>query len=744
MCRTLALDRVSMLVAALLLITFAPCVWAKGPVLLGEPGLSAAPERASRGDLTGPADKGNSCPEAGSRASLNLIIDDGLLDTNIGYGGSGIDHFMWFNIFTPAPADFPFALISVDIWWDSANVDIGDSHRVVVLTDTDGDGNPVNAVPVYEQAFNIGAVDAFDHIEFQVPILLSGPGDVLIGIAQDTDSSYPAAADGTAFQAGRSWIADWATDCATGPFSTPDPITWPPSCNLLSLDSYGLFYNWMIRGHGIAPPPPWLRPGTTSFTDVCSIGFNGNDGFADPGETITFTVPMTNNGFLDATNVVAALSSTYPITGTAPLGTIPVGSSADAVFLFDIPVSVSCGTLIPLTITVTAAEEPFTWVFQSSIRVGDWTLGATDNILSEAFETWPLTGWTISSTGGIGGWFQGSTGYWSNWVGTGDFVEFDTYVTDYGFGSSTLTSPAFSLAAAGGAYETASLQYKTQFYDYYGTENSTVDITTDGGTTWNNLQTIHDIQFNGWGGPQDIDLSSFIGQSNCQLRFVCNSPSAYTIWEIDDLVVSGKYPDTCFTQACVCVDPGAPVITSVTDADPCALAGLELTFTPGSPSTRHDLYIDGALSQSGITSPLAVYPSDTASHSYVVRAVNMEDACYSDSAPVSAADTSGNPSQPVITAITDIYPLTFGLVITYTPGAPATRHDLYKDGALAVLNFVSGSTYAGLDTATHNYQIVAVNGACLNYSAPVSAADRGSRLQPRPRFPIEPLPLPLL
>lgn len=356
---------------------------------------------AAAGEPSNGAEKKGAGSESGLFSNLGLTVDNGTFGTNIGYGGTGADHFMAFNRFTPDPASVPFALTNVEIYWDSGQVAVGDQYRVVILTDADGDGNPVNALIVHEQAVTVGVVDGWQNIPLSTPLLLAGPGDVIIGFAQDSDSPYPFAADdGTSYN-GRSWVADWSADCVNGPLLCPVPITWPPSCTLTTLDTYGLNNNWLIRGVGYTPPPPFMSLGASSFTDACLYGCNGNDGFADPGETITFTLPVHNIGFADATNVVATLTSAYPITGTAALGTLAAGATANAVFVFDIPLSAPCGTLIPFTITVTATEEPYTWSFQDSIRVGDWTLGATVEVFSDSFETWPLTQWTLGSTGGI-------------------------------------------------------------------------------------------------------------------------------------------------------------------------------------------------------------------------------------------------------------------------------------------------------------------------------------------------------
>ena len=101
------------------------------------------------------------------------------------------------------------------------------------------------------------------------------------------------------------------------------------------------------------------------------------------------------------------------------------------------------------------------------------------------------------------------------------------------------------------------------------------------------------------------------------------------------------------------------------------------------------------------------------------------------------------PSQPVITGITDQNYFSFGLIISFTPGTPAERHDLYKDGILVAAGFQSGGIYTPLDNLQHSYSVMAVNGSCAASSNPVSMADQGTKLRPRPRLPLEPLPFPV-
>lgn len=84
------------------------------------------------------------------------------------------------------------------------------------------------------------------------------------------------------------------------------------------------------------------------------------------------------------------------------------------------------------------------------------------------------------------------------------------------------------------------------------------------------------------------------------------------------------------------------------------------------------------------------------------------------------------PSMPSITSITDNNPYApDGIMIVFSEGSPATRHDLYRDGALVQASFVSGSTYDPGDTLAHGYVIRAFNlsDACYSDSPPQVATD---------------------
>ena len=178
-------------------------------------------------------------------------------------------------------------------------------------------------------------------------------------------------------------------------------------------------------------------------------------------------------------------------------------------------------------------------------------------------------------------------------------------------------------------------------------------------------------------------------------------------------------------QSHITVDaaPSLPVITNIADNNACAY-GITITFTAGSPATRHDLYVDTVLAKEGVTSPHVHTPSDALSHTYVVRAVNGT--CSADSAPYAFSDLNDFTGSPVLDSITDLSACqTSGIQITYTKaGNPSAKHYLYKD-SVEVPGELGDSpvTYLPGDNAPHTYFIQARKGSCSGNSNSLSATD---------------------
>lgn len=175
-----------------------------------------------------------------------LVLDDGTAENSIGDSGQ----FIWLNRFTPAPTDFPFQLEEVSVMFGTTLVNVGDAIEILIYEDTDNDGDPGTG------AVLLGSINETiqfnDQATYSVyllgsPIVLNGPGDVLIGVvnrsgAEGTDD-FPAGLD-EGVTAVRSWAATYiGGDVPVSP-SLPGDEQWG------TIDSFGFPGNWMIRGAG--------------------------------------------------------------------------------------------------------------------------------------------------------------------------------------------------------------------------------------------------------------------------------------------------------------------------------------------------------------------------------------------------------------------------------------------------------------------------------------------------------------
>ncbi len=247
------------------------------------------------------------------------------------------------------------------------------------------------------------------------------------------------------------------------------------------------------------------------------------------------------------------------------------------------------------------------------------------------------------------------------------------------------------------------------------------DISSIGGGGYHSLAIKNDGTVYAWGynGDGELGDGTFINRNLAvQISSLANAIQ----------VSGGTFHSLAIVECLFTTDP---VIQSITDNDSCQQNGMTITFAFGSPATSHELYKDGVLAQSGVSSPLNYSPGDSDNHNYAIRAVNSATGCYKDSIGVIAADANGTPSQPVIDMIVDNDPtLLSGITLTFSPGSPAIQHDLYKDGLLAQSNYASGATYLPGDSDPHGYVIKAVNGTCWIDSPPMSGTDAFSASVP--------------
>src|SRR3989442_676703 len=142
---------------------------------------------------------------------------------------------------------------------------------------------------------------------------------------------------------------------------------------------------------------PNLTLGTVTFSDA---GGN-NNGLADPGETLSLTVPIINPlPALDATNVTASITGG----GNADYGTIAHGATVTRNISYTVPVSAVCD-LLTIPIVINSSLGPVTRNFV--VRLGQPLLFSEnfDGVTAPALPT----GWTTSHTGDQLDWVTSTT-----------------------------------------------------------------------------------------------------------------------------------------------------------------------------------------------------------------------------------------------------------------------------------------------------------------------------------------------
>lgn len=177
------------------------------------------------------------------RGSIDFTLDDGSAEDNIGLTGGG--EFVWFNQFTANPADLPFNLNTVEIFFSTTGaINVGDALDIYVYTDADGD--PTNGATFVGSAIGVSvqALDAFSSYTLTPAIPITAAGDILIAVVNRgmlADGQFPAAIDTTASQ-GRSWVGLYAAS------PTNPPVI--PAETMGTIDSFGFAGNWLIRASG--------------------------------------------------------------------------------------------------------------------------------------------------------------------------------------------------------------------------------------------------------------------------------------------------------------------------------------------------------------------------------------------------------------------------------------------------------------------------------------------------------------
>ncbi len=203
-------------------------------------------------------------------AEGKLILDDGSIDDNIGIGGT--KEFIFLNRFTPDASEFPLSINEVRVYFSEIGlVKVGDDIIIVVYENNSGNVNPgVGSKWLYSYPTTVRVLNDWNMYKLPTPVLLSGPGDVLVGvIAMKTPmtSYWPASIDQTETEQ-RSWGGWWLSSPPPTPQNLPPDSEW-----------YVYSGNWMIRAYYSAKAP---QPGDDDDVSVFIQCFIATEAFGSP------------------------------------------------------------------------------------------------------------------------------------------------------------------------------------------------------------------------------------------------------------------------------------------------------------------------------------------------------------------------------------------------------------------------------------------------------------------------------
>jgi hypothetical protein len=200
---------------------------------------------------------------------------------------------------------------------------------------------------------------------------------------------------------------------------------------------------------------------TPTFTVSDSTG--DNDGFPEPGETITLTVPLTNNTGNDATGTTLQLVGG----GSANYGTIANGVTASQPVTYTVPANTPCGSAITLTFNVNSSLGATS--FTRTIIIGVPQTTFTENFDGAVAPAFPA-GWTaVSVSSGI---------IFVNSPLNPDTAANSAFAADpiaVG-GGSDLTSPSIPITA-----QAATVSFRNRFDTEAGWDGGVLEISVNGG-----------------------------------------------------------------------------------------------------------------------------------------------------------------------------------------------------------------------------------------------------------------------
>jgi S-layer homology domain len=185
--------------------------------------------------------------------------------------------------------------------------------------------------------------------------------------------------------------------------------------------------------------------------------------------------------------------------------------------------------------------------------------GAANTVLSESFDAGELPpNWTIVNNAGNGTWYINTgaspcgdlpgnmTG------GSGPYALIDSDCDGLVTDDASLVTPSLDLSS----FSAVQLAFDQDYFNVGDGDEADVDVSPDGGTTWNNVLK----QTSSARGPNHValNISSAGGNSNVKVRFHYYNAFFAWWWQVDDVVISAP---TCVAG------PGGLVVGNVRDAN---------------------------------------------------------------------------------------------------------------------------------------------------------------------------------
>jgi len=184
---------------------------------------------------------------------VQLVLDDDGAEGVFGLAGGTARQFLWLNSFANPG---PFTLEQIWVLFPSGN-DVPASGDVQLAVYLDPDSDPTTGAQLlatYAETIQAVDGDTFSVYQLPMPLVIDGPGDVLIGVVNrffetgvDPPPTLPAALDVDASQ-NRSYFALWVGDA-------DDPPDLAGATVIDALDGQ-ISGNFMIRGFGTPIEPP--------------------------------------------------------------------------------------------------------------------------------------------------------------------------------------------------------------------------------------------------------------------------------------------------------------------------------------------------------------------------------------------------------------------------------------------------------------------------------------------------------